>query len=107
MNLFGRQKAGLGMVPPAAATGLSASLDLRLFVFKVGMNVPTTLSVLKANVSNLPGWGGKQPIKQVCIQAPTLAGSVTSREVFHSQASAFSSVKWGEGSASWAWGEER
>lgn len=99
MNLTGRQKTGLGMVPPAAATSLSASLDLRFLVFKVGMHV-FILTVLKVNVSNLPGWGGKQPRKQVCIQAPTLTGSVTSREVFHSQASAFSSVKWEEGRSS-------
>lgn len=63
MNLTGRQKTGLGMVPPAAATSLSASLDLRFLVFKVGMNA-FILTVLKENVSNLPGWVGKQPRKQ-------------------------------------------
>ena len=99
MNLFGRQKTGPGMVPPAGAASLSASLDLRLLVFKGGVNVLTTLAARKVNEPNLPDWSGKQPRKQVCIQALTLTGSVTSREVFHSQASAFSSVKSGEGSS--------
>lgn len=32
MNLFGRQKARLGIVPPAAAS-LLVTLDLRFFIF--------------------------------------------------------------------------
>lgn len=51
-------------------------------------------------------WGGKQPRKWVCVQAPMLAGSVTLRELLNSQASIFSSVKWGDGSSSLAGGEE-